>query len=293
MAGEGGVGGVEPDDEPDRDLVLAHRVDEAAAELVPFGALAQRPAHRVDHAVERLGDLPDLLHADLPAPRVGAVQVEVVERGIGEVAEGPLGEHGRLGDQVGARLEVAELLAALAAPLVARANAADDAVLDQQLVGGGLAEDVDAGLLGLLAEEAAQLGDRGDVVAVVAEVRRHRLQRQGRALRQQVDGVLGDLLVDRPLGGLEVREQLLHRRRLHVRPGEQVGAGGLALLDDRHRHLAELLGELGLVLEQLHRADRAGEARRAAAHDRDSDLDALLLGIGDPGDELLRRLDRR
>src|SRR5262249_40562114 len=67
-------------------------------------------------------------------------------------------------------------------------------------------------------------------------------------------------------------------------------SGRLALLDQGDRHLAELLGQLGLVLEQLHEPDRAGEAGRPAADDRHTHLDALLLGIGDPGDELLRRL---
>ena len=280
VAGEGGVGGVEPDDQAERDLVLAHRVDEAAAELVPLGALAQRPAHRVDDPVQRLLDLPDLLDADLPALRVRAAQVEVVERGAGQMAERALGEHGGLGDHVGPGLEVGELLAVLAAALVAGADAADDAVLDQQLVRGGLAEDVDAGLLGLLGEEAAELRDRGHVVAVVPEVGRHRLQRQRHLLGEEVDRVLGDLLVDGPVRGIEVGEQLLHRRRLHVRPGEQVRARGLALLDHRDRDLAQLLGQLGLVLQQLHELVRAGEPGGAAADDRHADLDPLLLGIG-------------
>ena len=196
---EGGVGVVEADDEADADLVLAHRVDEAAAELVVAGGFAQRPAHRVDHPVERLLHLPDLFHPELPAHRVGAVKVEVVVGGVAEVADGALGEHGRLGDDVGAGLEVAELFAVLAAAAVAGAHALDDAVLDQQLGRGGLGEDVDAGFLGFLGEEAAQFGDRGDVVAVVLEVRRHRHQRQRFLRRQHVDRVLGHLLVDRPL----------------------------------------------------------------------------------------------
>src|ERR1043165_3776122 len=45
VAGEGGVAVVEADHEPDRDLVLAHRVDEAAAELAVLGLRPQRPAH--------------------------------------------------------------------------------------------------------------------------------------------------------------------------------------------------------------------------------------------------------
>ena len=79
---------------------------------------------------------------------------------------------------VGAGLEVGELFALLAAAAVAGAHALDDPVLDQQLGRGGLAEDVDAGFFGFLGEEAAEFRDRGDVVAVVPEVRRHRLQRE-------------------------------------------------------------------------------------------------------------------
>ena len=289
---EGRVGVVEAGDEADAELVLAHRVDEAAAELVVARRLAQRPAHRVDHPVERLLDLPDLLDPELPAHRVGAVHVEVVVGGVGEVADRALGEDGRLGDDVGAGLEVAELFALLAAAAVAGADALDDPVLDQQLGRGGLGEDVDAGLLGFLGEEAAQLRDRGDVVAVVAEVRRHRLQRQRRLRGQQVDRVLGHLLVDRPLLLGQVGEQLFHRRGLHVRPGEQVRAGDFALLDHRDRDFAELLGQLRLVLEQLHDLVGAGEPGGPAADDRDADLDALVLGIGRRADHV-GRVERR
>ena len=76
------------------------------------------------------------------------------------MADRALGEHGRLGDDVGAGLEVAELFAVLAAAAVAGAHALDDPVLDQQLGRGGLGEDVDAGLFGFLGEEAAQFRDR-------------------------------------------------------------------------------------------------------------------------------------
>ena len=193
---------------------------------------------------------------------------------------------------VGAGLEVAELFAVLAAAAVAGAHALDDAVLDQQLGRGGLGEDVDAGLLGFLGEEAAELRDRGDVVAVVLEVRRHRLQRQ-RCLRgQQVDRVLGHLLVDRPLRLRQVGEQLFHRRGLHVRPGEQVRSGDFALLDHGDRDFAELLGQLRLVLEQLHDLVGAGEAGGAAADDRHANLDALVLRVRRRADHV-GRVERR
>ena len=52
----------------------------------------------------------------------------------------------------------------------------------------------------------------------------------------------------------------------------------LALLEHRHRHLAESFRQLRRVLEQLPEADRAGEARRPGADDQDADLDPLVPG---------------
>ena len=126
-------------------------------------------------------------------------------------------------------------------------------LLDQELVGRGLGQQVGARLLGLLAQEPAQLRDRGDVVAVVAEVGRRRLQRD-RAWSA------GRRLPFRPPG----------RRATPTGPGRGTAppsptgacsrptAGAprhLALLDDGHRDLAELLGQLRLaqvVVEQQH-----------------------------------------
>ena len=105
---------VEPDHEAHRDPVLAHRVDERPAELAVLLRELERPAHRVDHAVERLLDLPDLLHPELPLLRILGADLEVADRRAGEVPGRALGEHGGLRDQVGARLEVRQLLAARA-----------------------------------------------------------------------------------------------------------------------------------------------------------------------------------
>ena len=112
------------------------------------------------------------------------------ERGAGEVAPAALGEHGRLGGDVGARLEVALLAALLVAPLVAGAHADDGAVLDDQLRADRLGEEVGARLLGLLAQPAVELGDRDHVVAVVAERRRDRHERDRPLLvRHEVDAL--------------------------------------------------------------------------------------------------------
>src|SRR3712207_1519176 len=118
--------------------------------------------------------LPDLLDAERPHLRVVARQAEALLRRAGQVAPAALGEHGRARHDVGAGLEVALLPALLVAPLVTGADPDDPVVLDQQLVAGGLGEDVGARLLRLVGQPAVELGDRDDVVAVVAERRRHR-----------------------------------------------------------------------------------------------------------------------
>ena len=63
-------------------------------------------------------------------------------------------------------------------------------------------------------------------------------------------------------------------------------AGLLALLEHRDRHVAEPLGELGRLLEELAEPDRAGEPGGPGADDQDPDLDPLVGRIGRRRDEL-------
>src|SRR5436190_168822 len=83
---------------------------------------------------EWLGNLPDLLDAQLPALRVAALDAVVLDGRLGQMAQRPLGEDRGLRHHVGARLEVGQRLAVAAPPLVARAHPAHDPVLDQKLV---------------------------------------------------------------------------------------------------------------------------------------------------------------
>src|SRR5947207_2673499 len=84
----------------------AHRVDERAAELAVLRRGAKRPAHRVDDAVERLRDAPDLLHAKGPDLRALAPEREAVDRDARQMALCALGEDGHAREDVGARLEI-------------------------------------------------------------------------------------------------------------------------------------------------------------------------------------------
>ena len=293
---EARVGVVEPGHEADRDAgrvaLAVHRVDPRAAELLVLRLRPQRPAERVDHAVERLVDLPDLLDAERPDLRVGAGEAERLDRGAGQVAPAALGQHGRLRDDVRAGLEVRLLAALLVAALVAGAHADHRVALDEQLRADGLGEHVGARLLRPVGEPAVELRDRDDVVAVVAERRRRRLERdRALAVEHEVDGLLAHLAEVGP--GVVVGQQRADRARVHHAAGELVRPGDAALLDHRHGHLAQRLHQLGVVLEQLQEPDRAGHAGLPAADDRDADLDPLVLRIGRGADELRHRVDRR
>ncbi len=218
---------------------------------------------------------------------------EVVERDAGQMTLRSLGEHRHLRDEVGAGLEVAHRLALAVAALVAGADADDAAVRDEQLLGGGLGQDHRAALLGLLAEPAAELREREDDVAVVAH-RRRRRDAQRLAAREHVDRLAVHRAVARHvLDVVPVAEEAAQRARVDDRARQQVRAGLLALLDDRHRHLAELVGDVGVLLQQLAEPDRAREAGRAGADDQDPDLDPLVGRIGGLGDELARAERRR
>ena len=161
-----------------------------------LGRRPQRPAHRVDDLPQRLRHAPDLLHAERPDLRVLALEPELLDRRAREIALRPLGEHRQAGDDVVPGLEGRERLALAPAPAIAGADADDAAVLDEQLRRGRLREDGDAERLRLLREEAAELGDRDDDVAVVPH-RRRRRDADRRAPRQDVHGLARHLAVRR------------------------------------------------------------------------------------------------
>ena len=189
-----------------------------------LGRRPQRPAHRVDDLAQRLAHAPDLLHAERPDLRVLAVEAELVDGRGGEVALRPLGQHRQPGDDVVPRLERRKRLAVASAAAVARAHADDASVLDEELRRRRLREDDHAERLGLLGEEAAELGDGEDQVPVVPH-RRRRRDAERRAPREHVDGLARHLAVRREVGRLEPpAEELAKRRGIHHRAGEEVRA---------------------------------------------------------------------
>ena len=283
---------VEPHDHSEREHVLAHRVDERAAELPVLRARAQRPTERVDHAIERSLHLPDFLHAERPDLWVLAREAEPIERDAGEVALRSLGEHRDLRDQIRTGLEVSERLTIAAAALVTGPNSACPAVGDEQLLRSCLRQQHRARLLGLLGEPAAEPRQRRHVVALVLH-RRRRGNAQRALVRQEVDGFVLDGPVERHLvDTLTALEETPQRAWIHDGPRQKMRAGLLAFLQDRHRHFAEPLPNLGCVLEQLAKSNATRETGRPCADDEDTDVDALLGRIARRGD-ILRCPKRR
>ena len=118
-----------PATKPSETRSVAHRVDEGAAELAVLGALAQRPAHRVDDVLERLRHLPDLLDAERPDLRLRALEPEArrSRRRSGVPACPPPGRS-TFATMSEPGSKVAERLALPAAALVARADPVHAAV---------------------------------------------------------------------------------------------------------------------------------------------------------------------
>src|SRR5206468_2944353 len=126
-------------------------------ELAVLATRPQGPAHRVDDPLQWLPHLPDLLDAERPRLRVLAAQPEAVECSPGQMSLRPLRQDRDAREDVGARLEVAELLPTPPAPSVAGAHAEDAPAVDEQLLRRRLREDRRTEALGLLGEEPPEL----------------------------------------------------------------------------------------------------------------------------------------
>ena len=183
----------------------------------------------------------------------------------------PSAEHGRLRHQVGAGLEVAELLALAVAALVAGADALDDPVLDQQLVGRGLGEDVGAGLLGLArpgsgrAWRPRSCSCRGcGSSAASAPAAAPASWSAGRPRRRRPPGRPASRDLSRSGKSSSIAEGSMFAPESRCAPQTlpfSMTATGTS---------PSCSVELRLVLEQLHEPVRAGEAGGPAADDRDA-----------------------
>ena len=220
-----GVAVVEPDDEPDRDHVVAHRVDERAAELAELAAAAERPAHRVDDAARAAARTRQTSFTP-SAQTCGCSPCRPKWSSATPVRWPCVPSHSTVTRATTSEpgLEVRQLLPVPAAALVAGAHADHAAAGDEQLDRGRLREDRGAALLGALGQPAAELRERGDVVAVVPH-RRRRRQPRGAVPGQEEHRLVVHLPVEgHVLDGEPPAEEAPQAARVDDGAGEEVRA---------------------------------------------------------------------
>ncbi len=231
-----------------------------------------------------------------PSAQICGFSPSSPNRAIAASVEEPLralGEHRDSRNQIGARLEVRQLLALATLTSVARADADDAPLADEELRRRGFRQHRDTEGFRLLREEAPELGHGDDDVAVVAH-RGWRRDTERRAPGQHVDGLTRNLAVRRDIRHREPpTEEIAECPRRDDRTREKVRAGLLSLLEHRHRHVAESLPNLGLLLEELAEPDCAREPAWAPSDDQHSDLDPLVRRIGGHTDRIDRAERRR
>jgi hypothetical protein len=241
-------------------------VEEAAA----AGLVVQRPTGGVLHEARPehlVRHLPELLQADPVLLRIATfAQAELRLQRLGQRPAHALGDEHVLAVQLHARLVIGAGLALLVQPEDAGHDALDTAFRGEDQVRAGHAGiDLDAQRLGLLGQPAADVPQRGDVVAVVVHQARHQEHRQREAAfrAQHVEPVFGDRRLQRRALSLPVGNELGHSLGIDHRARENVRADLRALFEHGHGNLRA--GGLGQLLQ----ANRRGQARGAGADDDD------------------------
>ncbi len=136
--------------------------------------------------------------------------------------------------QFHAGLEVRPFGTVVQTPHVAGGDAPDGAAVGEQHFGAGEAGiDLDAEPLGLLAQPAAQVAERNDVVAFIVEAARQQAAGNagGGGLGQDQEAVLADRRVQRGAVVLPVGQEFVEGARVEDGAGKDVGADFRTFLD--------------------------------------------------------------
>ena len=270
---EMGVGVVESDDEPHRDLVVFEVIEERAA----VGRAVERPSQGVhDEPLLMLRgvDLPQLLDADPVGLRIDSgAQVEALEQRLGQVTAAAFGEDRDPRVQLDSRLEASFRLPVACDPHVLGRDAPDRAVfVVEHLRRRKSGKYGDIKRLRLLSQPAAKVSEADDVVPLVVHLRRcgepHRA-----ALGEEEEPIVSRGRVERRAALLPVGEQLLERARFHHRAGEDVGSDFGALFDDANRQVG------AVFLAELPQSDRGREPRRSRPDDDHIELHRLAFHV--------------
>jgi hypothetical protein len=167
-------------------------------------------------------DAPDLLDARLEDLRIPTRELEAVDELLGEGAADALAEDRDLRDDVHAGLERGLRLAVLVDTHVAGADPDDPPALHEELVAREARVHLYARRLGALAQPAGHLVERHDVVALLLEVGRHDRYGELPLRVEHPEARVVAYVLGRKALGLEVRDELADRPRVHHGTREHV-----------------------------------------------------------------------
>ena len=230
-------------------------------------------------------NLPQLFQADAVfLGRLAVLKLVPGDDGLGQGAAHALGDEDIFAVQFNAGLEIAGRLALA----VDAEDAGDDALhltrlfFPDDVAGGHAGIDLDAQRLGLFAQPARDVAQRGDVAAVIVHEGRHQRHRQRRRpLRaQQQELVLGDRRLQRGAAFLPVGEQFVQRLGIDDRARQDMTADLSRLFQNGDGDF------LAVLFRALLQADGRRQAGRAAADDHDIVFHDLAL-------DAVQRLQRR
>src|SRR5687768_3125123 len=225
---------IQSDNEAERDEIARERIHEASAKRVE----RHRPAEGVNHRVERLLRLPDLLYTERENLRVRRGDFLPIHIRLRQRSPCSLGENRYLSRDVGRRSVAAARLSRPRQPGWCRPYATYTGTLSHQRRRGESREHVHSRGFGLLTEPAHHLAERSDVVTVILH-RRRRGDPERMPSRQQIDPLSGDRATKRKIAVLEVGEELTHGDRIDYRSRKRVLAERGRLLENANLDIAE------------------------------------------------------
>ena len=207
---EPGLTVIEAHHQTDRHHIRLQRIHEASAE----GIVGKRPAQCVNHGIERSLGFPNFLDSECIYLRILRIDVLPLLVRLGQGPTASLRQRGDLRGDVRSR-HVAGRLVPI--PIQARGSGAhtDDSIaLDQEFFGRVSHKNVDAQILGLLAQPAHYLAERGDIIALVVHRRGRGNPYRPRA-REHVYGFLFHRLPERKVVVAEIGKEVAKRRGVH------------------------------------------------------------------------------
>ena len=207
---EPGLTVIEAHHQTDRHHIRLQRIHEASAE----GIVGKRPAQCVNHGIQRSLGFPNFLDSECIYLRILRTDMLPLLVRLRQGPAASLRQRRDLRDDVRSR-HVAGHLVPL--PIQARGGGAytDYSIaLDQEFLRRVSGKDVDAQILGLLAQPAHDLAERGDIIALVVH-RRGRGNPYRPSAGEHVHGFLFHRLPERKVVVAEIGKEVAKRRGVH------------------------------------------------------------------------------